>query len=152
MTDRHPILLAELEAGLPASTELADGRSTNCAEVTQPLGEWSLDIIANTMTHTGKFLSPMHSAGTPGYSYLALFNDRYQATAEAMLGSFPQTGTLRHTCKSFTYWTVDGDEKFVATITLRDERVWAARIEPSEDGIETSGGDAMRERDGTSIW
>ncbi|KAK4960481.1 hypothetical protein LTR10_003377 [Elasticomyces elasticus] len=138
MTDRHPILLAELEAGLPASTELADGRCTDTAEVTQPLGQWSFDIITDTMTHTGESLSPMHSAATPGYSYLALFGGRYQATAEAMLGSFPQTGTLRHTCKSFTYWTIDGDERFEATITLRDKKMWAARIEPSEGGIEVS--------------
>ncbi|KAK3642070.1 hypothetical protein LTR56_010941 [Elasticomyces elasticus] len=134
MTERDTALITAVRAGRPHDVVF---------HLAQPVGTWSqatpLSAIGELLlpVHTGPFFPPLHTIDAPGYSYLLLFEDRYQAVAEAWLGSFPRTRDLRECCEYLPNW-VTRDLIFDATITLKDKRMWKMRIGISADGIGAS--------------
>ncbi|KAK5734319.1 hypothetical protein LTR17_008983 [Elasticomyces elasticus] len=145
---RHPVLLAELQAGRPAGTDLGEGCYTSDYQVCQPLGEWDFDSL-DDFVHFGEYLPPVHNADTPGYSYLCLFEFRYQAVAEARLGSFPRIRALCELCarhSDFVEWLGRRE----ATITIQrtgtggTRGIWVARIDKLPFESFVYGGLSMR--------
>ncbi|KAK4891446.1 hypothetical protein LTR27_009941 [Elasticomyces elasticus] len=130
MDPRNPVLLAELKAGHPACTPLGEDRYTSDFQVSQPLGSWDFNDT-NNVTHNGPYFPPVHNAGTPGYSYLALFDDRYGALAEARLGKYPRTRLLREVCARHRNFLSHG--RFHGVIKQQGG-MWRVRIDCAEEG------------------
>ncbi|KAK5691767.1 hypothetical protein LTR17_025564 [Elasticomyces elasticus] len=130
MGPRNSVLLAELKAGHPACTPLGEDYYTSDFQVSQPLGSWDFSDL-NSIIHIGPYLPPVHNAGTSGYSYLALFDDRYEALAEARLGRRPRTRALRELCAKHQNFLSHG--KFRGVIKQQGE-MWRVRIECADEG------------------
>ncbi|KAK0308830.1 hypothetical protein LTR01_004709 [Friedmanniomyces endolithicus] len=126
MVERDHHLLRELRDGKPARSNLGNGQWTSDFQISQPLGDWRFDG-AEAVIHSGDYILPLHSPDDHGYCYLALFQERYQATAVARLGKLPRSSQLREVCSRHLNFLAD--EQFQLRISV-GAKMMIAHISP----------------------
>ncbi|KAK0289045.1 hypothetical protein LTR35_000420 [Friedmanniomyces endolithicus] len=133
IVERNEHLLRELRDGKPARSDLGHGQWTSDFQISQPLGDWRFDG-PEAAVHTGDYILPLHSPNDHGYCYLALFQERYQATAEARLGKLPRSSQLREVC--FRHFNFLAPGLFQLSISV-GSKMMTAHISP-RDGDKTA--------------